>query len=305
MIVFVTGAGGFVGNALVAHLARVHPDEAIHASDLATPQARSGVTGHKLDVTDRVAVDALLGCLRPDLVIHAAALTRTAAEDRLSVFDVNMTGTLNVVHAADRNGAKRIVVASSSGVYADHRAPVRHEDDPLDVGNAYAASKRAAEGIAATYGGVAVRIGPVYGPHEAPRPSRPRISAVGRMLDHLRRDAPLAICGGAVTRDWTHVDDIAAGIDALARTPALRHQVYNLSSGTSESLSAVAAEFARHGLSVSETEDPEEADIVQSPQDARPALSLERLVSDTGFSARHTIRTGIASAIAAENAQQM
>ena len=297
MTVLVTGAGGFVGQGLVAFLARVRPGETIHACDLLAPPAQGSVLGHVLDVTDRNAVTALLDVLRPDLVIHAAAITRTGLEDRLPVFDVNMTGTLNVVQAADRCGTARIIVASSSGVYADTPAPARHEDDPLDLTNAYAASKRAAEGIAATWGGFAVRIGPVYGPNETRRPTRPRISAVGRMLNHLRLGKPITLCGGAITRDWTHVDDIAAGIDSLACAENPLHRVYNLSAGVPVSLAEVAAEFARHGLSVHETDTAAKADIVQRPGDARPALSLTRLAADTGFKPRHTIRTGIAAIV--------
>lgn len=301
MTVLVTGAGGFVGQGLVGWLARVRPGETLHACDLSAPPSAGSVTGHALDVTDRNAVSSLMNRLRPDLVIHAAALTRTAPEDRLAVFDVNMTGSLNVVQAADASGAGRIIVASSSGIYADTPAPLRHEDDPLDVSNAYAASKSAAEAIAATYGGYAVRIGPVYGPNETARPSRPRISAVGKMLAHLRQQRPVTICGGAIRRDWTHVDDIAAGIDALARAPSPQHHVYNLSSGQPYALTEVAAEFARHGLILRETDDPSEADIVQRPRDARPALSLDRLRADTGFVPRHNLESGIAAVISASS----
>ncbi|WP_435310294.1 NAD-dependent epimerase/dehydratase family protein [Primorskyibacter sedentarius] len=297
MTVLVTGAGGFVGQGLVGYLARTRPDEPLHVCDLTAPPSAGSVTGHALDVTDRRAVSALVDKLRPDLVIHAAALTRTAPEDRLAVFDVNMTGSLNVLQSANATGVARIIVASSSGIYADTPAKLRREDDPLDVTNAYAASKSAAEAIAATYGGYAVRIGPVYGPNETARPSRPRISAVGRLHDHLRRQMPIMICGGAITRDWTHVDDIAAGIDALARSPAPRHHVYNLSAGQPFSLLNVAAEFARHGLIVQETDDPTQADIIQRPQDARPPLSLDRLRTDTDFAPHHTLETGIAAVI--------
>jgi nucleoside-diphosphate-sugar epimerase len=297
--VLVTGAGGFVGQALAAWLAAARPGQAIHGCDLTAP-CLAGVQGHALDVTDRAGVAALMARLRPDLVIHAAALTLSGPDDRLAVFDVNIGGTLNVVAAAADCGATRIVVASSSGVYAGLPAESRSEDDALDLSTAYAASKRAAEGIAATFGGIAVRIGPVYGPGEAPRPSRPRIGAVVRMLAHLRQRRPVSIFGGAIARDWTHVDDIAAGIDALARAERLRHPVYNLSAGVAVSLSQVAETFARHGLRVSETDDPAAADIVQRPGDARPPLSLARLVADTGFRPRHDIASGVAALVAAE-----
>lgn len=302
MTVLVTGAGGFVGQALVTFLGRARPAEAIHACDLSAGTASANVLAHRLDVTDRASVRDLIARVRPDLVIHAAALTLTAPEHRLRVFDVNTTGTLNVVAAASDAGAARIIVASSSGVYAGAPATLRCEDDALDASNAYAASKIAAEAIATAWGGYAVRIGPVYGPNEAARESRPRISAIGRMLKHLRERRPITLCGGAITRDWTYVDDIAEGIDSLARARDLSHRVYNLSAGLPVSLTEIAEEFARHGLVVRHTNGPSEADIAQREGDVRPPLSLARLEADTGFRPRHTVRSGIEATIAGASA---
>lgn len=289
MRILITGAGGFVGRALVARFAS---EGTVHACDLALRVPEDGIVAHRLDVTCRADVSDLMSVLRPDLVIHAAAVTRTEPEARLSVFDVNTLGTLNVLEAATQAGVPRILVASSSGVYAASPGATRYETDPLDRTNQYAASKVAAEALAACYGATAIRIGPVYGPGEAASPTRPRVSTVATLLDHLCRDAPVTVCGGTVARDWTHAADIADGFAALA---AIRpqHPVYNLSAGRAVTLNDLTSEFRRHGLIVNHTDDPDRADIVQGPTEARTPLNIDRITAETGWTPHHDLRSGI------------
>ena len=307
MTILVTGAFGFVGLGILRHLADAHPQTEIVGADRDPPDAgaeavislKPNLAAATVDVTDRPAVRACLDALRPAFVVHAAALTPPDGGDRLATFDVNLGGTLNVLAAADRVGAARVVVASSSGVYAATPAVTRREDDAIDPFNAYAASKLAAEALAAHYRAIAVRIGPVYGPHEVARPSRPKISAIGQLAAALRAGRDVTLCGPDVARDWTYVDDIARGVDGLLRARTLRHRVYNLSAGRAEPLSAVGAVFARHGLAVRWKDDPAEADIAYGPADARAPLAIGRIAADTGFAPRHTLETGIAALVAA------
>ncbi len=297
MTILVTGAGGFVGAGLVRWLSAAHPSREIYAADLAAPAGAAHPLA--LDVVDRAAVREAVARLRPDAVVHAAALTLTDPVERLRVFDVNLGGTINVLDATAEAGVARVVVASSSGVYATGAGEARHEDDATDAGDAYAASKLGAEAAAACWGAVAVRIGPAYGPGETARASRPRISAIGAMAAALREGRPVRLSGAEVSRDWTCVDDIARGIDALLSAPHPRHRVYNLSAGRGATLAQVADAFARQGLKV-DWAAPETADVALRLRDARPPLSIARLADATGFKPQHTVETGIAALVAAE-----
>lgn len=129
MKLLVTGGSGYTGGRLV-RLARAAGHEVIGTYS-ATPTA--GLV--PLDVTDRIAVDALVAQVRPDAVLHTAYLH--------SAWAVNADGAANVAVAAARAGA-RLVHVSSDAVFGGRPAPYTESDHPAPV-NAYGAGKAAAE----------------------------------------------------------------------------------------------------------------------------------------------------------------
>ncbi len=140
--VLVTGAGGQVGTALRAHLAR------------ATFLDRAG-----LDVCDAAAVRAAFG--RGDVVIHAAAMTDVdgCERDPDAALAVNATATGNVV----ATGA-RVILLSTDYVFDGRSTRAYAEDDPTGPLSAYGRSKLAAERAAlAQPGNLVVRTAWVYG----------------------------------------------------------------------------------------------------------------------------------------------
>lgn len=136
---FVTGAGGFVGTWLVAHL-RSCGDEVV-------------AVDRDVDVTDAAAVRRAVADARPDAVYHLAALSHVGQswDDPAAVLRVNTLGTAAVLDACCRLPASpAILVVSSAEVYgqvAVDRQPI-DEDTPLAPVTPYAASKAAAEMLA-------------------------------------------------------------------------------------------------------------------------------------------------------------
>ena len=139
MKALVTGADGFVGRHLLAHL-RASGDEAV------------GVD-RECDVTDAESVRATLTDVRPEAIYHLAALTAVGESwaQPVEYTRVNVLGTQNVLDAASQvvPGAS-VVVVSSADVYG----VVRPEDLPLvetfrvAPANPYASSKVEAEHVA-------------------------------------------------------------------------------------------------------------------------------------------------------------
>lgn len=129
----VTGASGFVGTHLVEHL-RDSGDE------VSTPDA---------DITDREAVLAVFEAARPDVVYHLAAQADVAGswDDPRGTLRVNVEGTLNVLDAARRAGASRVLAVSSADIYGrvDESDLPLAESAPLRPVSPYAASKAAAD----------------------------------------------------------------------------------------------------------------------------------------------------------------
>ena len=99
----------------------------------------------QLDVTDEPAVHRLVEQLRPDAIIHLAAVSRVeaAAEDPESAGDINAAGAGVVARAAARSGA-RLLALSSDVVFNGRAAPYDEQSVPDPI-NAYGASKAAAE----------------------------------------------------------------------------------------------------------------------------------------------------------------
>lgn len=137
--VVVTGVGGQLGTYLIQALAGAG----------ATPIA----FGHRAGDTVETAVDiadaeALMGAIdeaRPDVIIHAAAMTDVdGCELNAELADrINHLGARNVANAAVRSGAY-LVAVSTDFVFSGSRPPYA-EDAPTDPISVYGSSKRAGE----------------------------------------------------------------------------------------------------------------------------------------------------------------
>jgi UDP-glucuronate 4-epimerase len=188
----------------------------------------------KLDLRDRSGVRELVSNGGFDAIVHLAAMAgvRASVADPWLYYDVNLTGTLNLLDAAREYGRPNFVFASTSSAYgATTRIPFV-ETDPCDRPLApYPASKRAAELLGFSYHHLhgldftALRFFTVYGPR-----GRPDMMAY-RVLDSIRlgRQVPL-YNAGQMHRDWTFVDDIVHGVVG-ATDRRLGYEIINLGRG--------------------------------------------------------------------------
>lgn len=138
MYIVITGAKGQLGKALEKALTAQGED--IFGIDLP-----------EFDVSDPKIVTRLAD-IRPDLVIHCAAMTDVdgCAQDPDLAFKVNAFGTQNVAHACLRCNADMVYVSTNEVFDGRSGRPYR-EDDPPNPINPYASSKRAGEQMAARY----------------------------------------------------------------------------------------------------------------------------------------------------------
>jgi len=294
----VTGAGGFLGQALTAAIRRAEPGAEIIAADLGPVPEAPGITPARLDVADPAAVMALVARHRPARILHAAALTPGPAADAgllLKTLHVNLGGTLNMIRAALAHRPEHLLLVSSAGVYPDGDGSFT-EDGPLAPVAAYAASKLAAETAAASFGAdlglTVVRPGPLYGPTEIWRPSRPSLSLFALMAHAAREGRPFALGAPGNARDWMHSDDAARAIVALAARPApIGVETFNVASGARVDHARLARAFAPFGLVTEIAADPHPAEA------SRPALSVARLRAATGLTPR-SIEDGVADLMA-------
>ncbi len=252
--VLVTGAAGFIGSHTTIRLLErgdhvVGLDNLNDYYDPARKEAnleeiRKAGPGKfefiKGDIRDRPLVEQLFATHPFDAVAHLAAMAgvRVSVEDPWLYYDVNLTGTLNLLNATREREAQakgqgpNFVFASTSSAYGRTQRIPFVEDDHADRPLApYPASKRAAELLGFSYHHLfgldftAVRFFTVYGPR-----GRPDMMAY-KVLDSMRdgREVPL-YNGGNMHRDWTFVSDIVSGIVA-ACDKRLGYEIINLGRG--------------------------------------------------------------------------
>jgi dihydroflavonol-4-reductase len=127
---FVTGGTGFLGGAIVQRLVALgRPVKALARSEEGARILRAlGAEPVRGDLLDRRTLpEAMRGC---GVVYHAAGVNAFCLRDTSPLFDVNVQGSLNVVHAAADVGARRVVYTSSAATLGEARGSQGTESSP-------------------------------------------------------------------------------------------------------------------------------------------------------------------------------
>jgi UDP-glucose 4-epimerase len=245
--VLVTGGAGFIGSALVRRLAA--EGAAVRVIDDLSIGRRAYLGGQPCELIVASLADpevvraAVAGC---NAVVHLAARAGIpdSVTDPLGTFEANVTQTVSVLDAARRAGARRFVLASSNAVLGPHEPPADETVLPRPA-SPYGASKLAGEAYvtayAATYGmaACALRFSNAYGPR-----SLHKNSVVAAWLRAALGGGPVTIHGdGEQTRDFVHVDDLAAALVAALRAPEERvaGAVFQVGTGRETTVNELAA----------------------------------------------------------------
>jgi GDP-4-dehydro-6-deoxy-D-mannose reductase len=230
----VTGAQGFVGPYLTAHL-ETCGDEVV------------GI-GPEIDITDGEAIRAAVVAARPDAVYHLAAASHVGESwsAPVEVVRVNVEGTMNVLLAAEAAGAGRVLAVGSAEEYGivEPSALPLVEGAPLRPVTPYGASKVAAEvvGLQAFLGRrlpvVLVRPFNHLGPGQS---DRLVASTLAHQVARNERDGTDVVLAGDLTprRDFTDVRDVVRAYRLLVEhgEPG---EAYNVCSGVDVPISEVA-----------------------------------------------------------------
>lgn len=180
-----------------------------------------------------------------DGIFHLAAVARIqpSIDDPLPTFDVNVDGTLNVLQFAKARKAK-LVFASSSSVYGNGRSPNK-ETARTDCLNPYALSKLMGEQLLKLWSDLyglkttSCRFFNVYG--DRMPDGGAYATCMGIFFRQKKEGKPLTITGdGDQRRDFTHVDDIVAGLLAAMDKSKGQGEVFNLGSGSNISILELA-----------------------------------------------------------------
>lgn len=273
----ITGGAGFIGSHLVDRLLgeggwqvtvvdNFHPftPRALKEANLARHRGNPSFRLVEGDILDDAALEA---CFRRNkghrtVIVHMAARAgvRQSMLEPLEYHRVNVTGTLNVLEAARKQGISRFILASSSSVYGEHpQVPWRETTTPLQPLSPYGVSKLAAEAFCRVYAklhglDVAVlRFFTVYGPRQRPD------LAIHDFFSKISAGVPIHQFGdGSSCRDYTYVGDIVNGVRAAIDAPMRRNpgegafEIFNIGNSKTirlhELISAIEHELGRAAI---------------------------------------------------------
>ena len=239
----ITGCAGFIGSQVTSKLIALghrvvgidnlndYYDVSLKRYRLAQLQSDAFDFVHA-DIEDRGALETLFSKYDFAAVLNLAARAgvRYSIENPHIYMTTNAIGSLNLLEQMRAHDINKYVLASTSSLYAGQPMPFS-ESLPVNTPiSPYAASKKPAEVMAYTYHylhGIDVsicRYFTVYGPA-----GRPDMS-IFRFIKWIDEGTPIELFGdGEQARDFTYVDDIAAGT-ILALKP-MGYEIVNLGGG--------------------------------------------------------------------------
>lgn len=292
--VLVTGANGFLGATLLAALKQQQISAV--ATDVAG-NAPLPVGMVALDVRDAPAVRAIMERTRFDTVFHCGAVSgpMVMADRPLDIWNINATGTANLLEAARVSKAGRVVVCSTVEVYGEAVRGIATETTRPQPDTVYGASKLAAEHAALTYhcehglDTITPRFSWIYGP------GRKTPTTLATLLADSLSGATTRVEGHPF--DMTHylyIEDALDGLLRAATVAALKEErVFNITAGPgvpfSEMLDQVRDVAPRVGIDLHA---PPSAALGPS------GFSQDRAEAVLGYRARTSFKAGLARTLA-------
>ena len=301
MRVLVTGGAGFIGSHLVRACLEAGEDVRVFDDFSSGRSDNLRDLSGEIEVVEASLVDlealerATRGC---EVVYHHAAIASVprSVEDPVGTHAVNATGTLHVLEAARRAGARRVVYASSSAVYGDDERLPKHEDMQARPRSPYALQKWTGESYCEQYArlygleSVSLRYFNVFGPRQDPKSMYAGVIPLfASALCAGQR--PRIFGDGLQSRDFVYVCDVVAANRAAAQTrTAVSGEPVNIGRGERTTLLELLALCAT-ALGVPTPAPSFEA---ERPGDVRHSQAdVSRAAERLGFRARVPLAAGL------------
>lgn len=234
--VLLTGANGFTG---------VHLRAELEAAGYAVVGAVVGVPAgpHEvaLDITSLDNCRSVMEAIRPDYLVHLAAISFVQHADAEAFYRVNVIGTLNLLQALVDAGVspRRVLIASSANVYGNATAGIIAESQTPQPVNHYAASKLAMEHMARTWNDRLPIV--MTRPFNYTGIGQERHFLVPKIVAHFVQRAPVIELGNLdVERDFSDVRTVARIYRGLLECDCAG-QTVNVCSGRPYSLRGILA----------------------------------------------------------------
>ena len=307
MNLLVTGGAGFIGSNFIQYMLEMHPalhvinlDKLTYAGNMENLKHIEENPRHSFvhgDICDAGLVRSLLDEREIDAVVNFAAESHVDRSllGASEFVRTNIVGTNVLLDTAKAHALSKFVQVSTDEVYGSLGAEGRFaETTPLHPNSPYAASKASADLLALAYHHtfglpiVVTRCSNNYGPYQFPE------KLIPLMIANAMNDKPLPVYGdGANVRDWIHVLDHCAAIDAVLQR-GVSGEVYNIGGNSERTnldvVKIILRAFGKPDSLITFVTD-------RLGHDRRYAIDAEKIERELGWKPRHTFEAGIAQTI--------
>lgn len=262
----ITGGAGFIGSNLVEYFLKDDRVSLVRILD----DLSNGYYSNIEEFEDHPKFEFIKGdicdyqtCLKAtkgiDKITHQAALGSVprSIENPMRSTEVNILGTVNIMHAAKENGVERVILACSSSTYGDHPGLPKVEDKIGKPLSPYAVTKYSIEQFAEvfqqTYGlnFIGLRYFNIFGPKQ--NPDNPYAAVIPIFCQAFIDGKRPTINGdGEHSRDFTYVANAVQANDLalFSEKEEALNQIYNVACNDRISLNEMIS--ALHGISKKE-----------------------------------------------------
>ncbi len=256
-VVAVTGGAGFIGSHLCDSLIERQPNRLIIVDDFSLGKERNVehlrhsriVEVCRLDASDHEAMQRLFEREQVDITFNMAIVPLPASLVRpKDCIDKNILVTSTLCEMLRMGSYETLIHCSSSEAYGSALYVPMDEDHPTRPITPYAASKVASDYIALSYHttfGLDIAVARPFNSY-GPRQNDETYAAVVPITIKriMMGKQPIIYGDGLQTRDYTYVEDIAAGISRLYEIISARGKILNLASGREITIKALVETIA-------------------------------------------------------------
>lgn len=232
--VLITGIDGFTGT----HLAQKLRSLGLNVvGTTRAPSDRKDV--YELDITDKEDVTRVLKKVKPDYIIHLAAISFVGHADSSEFYKVNVIGTENILQTALESNAviEKVLISSSANIYGNTDIDMISELTTPEPVNHYACSKLAMEKITTNYFNKLPIV--ISRPFNYTGVGQSEKFLIPKIVSHFKAKESFIELGNLdVFRDFSSVDFV---VDAYVKLLCsdITSEIVNVCSGSSYSLHQV------------------------------------------------------------------
>tara|TARA_B110000971_G_scaffold216188_1_gene250818 strand:+ start:475 stop:1344 length:870 start_codon:yes stop_codon:yes gene_type:complete len=232
-MLFITGSESYIGKRLI-EICKINRIK-YFGVDINTKNTKNS---KKIDIRDKNLKKYIPN---NSTIIHLAAISKDKDCNRNPnlCMDVNINGTLNLIHAAKKKSIRNFIFASSEWVYGDNRSNLLNENSKIIIDenfSLYAQSKIVIEKFLNTskiFKNINIlRFGIIYGGIK-----KKNWSAVESIFEIVKKENKILIGSKKTSRKFIYLDDLINGI--LLSIKSKGYNVFNLSGNKSITLKKI------------------------------------------------------------------